>query len=174
MAQDSSISAVLETYAEDVVQANDAGKVVWVESDDAKVLEYTSWLVDTLNIDKHIYKWAYCIVTYGDVYVRLYRKSDVADDVIFKNNSHNRNLNEAKEKSSTKEGDTKLLSEAIQLRLYESSDKYIPYVKMVDNPAEVFDLQRFGKTYGYIKAPVNVMEHINDEYYTYLTRYKMK
>ena len=75
MAQDSIISAVLETYAEDVVQTNDRGEIMWIESDDAKVLNYTTWLFDSLNVDKHLYQWAYCLVTYGVVYLRLFRKS---------------------------------------------------------------------------------------------------
>ena len=75
MAQDDVIAAVLETYAEDAVQTNDKGKVVWIESDDSKILSYTTWLLDSLNVDKHLYQWAYCLVTYGDVYIRLFRKS---------------------------------------------------------------------------------------------------
>ena len=74
MAQDSIISAVLETYAEDAVQTNDKGQVMWVESNDTRVLDYTAWLLDSLNVDKHLYQWAYCLVTYGDVYLRLFRK----------------------------------------------------------------------------------------------------
>ena len=45
---------------------------------------------------------------------------------------------------------------------------------MVDNPAEMFDLQRFGKTYGYIKAPVSVIQQSPDKLYDYLTHYTMK
>lgn len=173
MAQDDVIAAVLETYAEDTVQTNDAGQIVWVESDDNKVLDYTSWLLDSLNIDKHIYQWAYCLVTYGDVYLRLYRKSDVEEDKLFQNNSNNRKLNESAIRSNEPDIEN-TINEDVKLRIYANSDKYIPYVQMVDNPGEMFDLQKFGKTHGYIKAPTRVMQQTSDALYTYLTRYKMK
>ena len=55
MAMDDVISAVLETYAEDTVQTNDKGDSVWVESDNPRVLDYVTYLLDSLNINKHIY-----------------------------------------------------------------------------------------------------------------------
>ena len=42
MQTDDVISAVIETYAEDTVQTNDKGQVMWIESSDAKVADYTS------------------------------------------------------------------------------------------------------------------------------------
>lgn len=167
MAQDDVISAVLETYAEDAVQTNDKGQTIWVESSDSNVLNYTSWLLDSLNVDKHLYQWAYCLVTYGDCYVRLYRKSDYGKDLLFKNNKHNRRLNEATTKKDP-------LNEDVMLRVYAEDDPYIPYVEMVPNPGEMFDLQKFGKSYGYIKAPIRMVQQTTDELYNYLTRYKMK
>lgn len=165
MSQDDIIAAVLETYAEDTVQTNDSGQVIWVESSDSKVLDYTKWLLDSLNIDKHIYQWAYCLLTYGDVYIRLYRKSDYGNDLLF-NNSRNTKLNEVLDNKEK-------LNEDTILKIYSQNDPYIPYVEMVSNPGEMFDLQKFGKTYGYIKAPTNVIEQKSDELYSYLTRYKM-
>ena len=167
MAQDDVISAVLETYAEDTIQTNDQGKTIWVESDNPDILAYTSWLIDSLNIDKRIYQWAYCLVTYGDVYVRLFRESDVQDDLLF-NNAPRKKLNEDFNAESNK------LNEDVKLKIYSNNDKYVPYVQMVDNPAEMFDLQRFGKTYGYIKAPVSVIQQSPDKLYDYLTHYTMK
>lgn len=167
MAKDDVIAAVLETYAEDTVQTNDKGQIIWAESDDSKVLNYTSWLIDSLNIDKHIYQWAYCLVTYGDVYLRLYRRSDVDDDKLF-DESKNKRLNESKESGAEP------LTEEAKLKIYSTNDHYISYVQMVDNPGEMFDLQKFGKTHGYIKSPVRVMQQTSDELYNYLTRYKMK
>lgn len=170
MAQDDVIAAVLETYAEDTVQTNDAGQIVWIEADDNRILEYTSWLIDSLNIDKHIYQWAYCLVTYGDVYLRLYRKSDVDEDRLFEDNRNNRKLNE----SNIYKQEPTPINEDVKLRIYANSDKYIPYVEMINNPGEMFDLQKFGKTYGYIKAPTRVMQQTSDTLYNYLTKYKMK
>lgn len=45
---------------------------------------------------------------------------------------------------------------------------------MIDNPGEIFDLQKFGKTHGYIKAPTRVLQTAPDELYSYVTRYKTK
>ena len=175
MSQDDVISAVLETYAEDTVQTNDKGEIIWVESNDSNVLEYITWLMDSLNIDKHLYQWTYCLITYGDVYIRLYRKSDVEEDKLFKKNKHNEKLNEVLDrKNIDKTIDKTKLTEDAKLRIYSDSDKYIPYVQMVDNPGEMFDLQKFGKTHGYIKAPTRVVQQSSDELYNYLTRYKMK
>lgn len=169
MAQDSIISAVLETYAEDAVQTNDKGQVMWVESNDTKVLDYTSWLLDSLNVDKHLYQWAYCLVTYGDVYLRLFRKSDVEEDRLFKDYSRTSKLNES---IIVKKDEP--LTEEVKLRIYSGSDKYIPFIQMVDNPGEMFDLNKFGKTQGFIKASTRVIQQQNDDMFTYLTRYKMK
>jgi len=169
MAQDSIISAVLETYAEDVVQTNDKGEVMWVEANDGKILNYTSWLLESLNVDKHLYQWAYCLVTYGDVYLRLFRKSDVDEDILFKDNYRTNQLNE-----STIIKKDEPLAEEVKLRIYSNNDKYIPYIQMVDNPGEMYDLQKFGKTQGYVKASTRVIQQQNDNLYTYLTRYKMK
>lgn len=169
MAQDDVIAAVLESYAEDITQTNDKGQIVWIEANDSKISDYTSWLLETLNVDKHIYRWAYCLITYGDVYLRLFRKSDVEDDKLFSNNKYSKQLNEYK-KSKEKEP----LSEDVKLRVYSEDDKFIPYVKMVDNPGEMFDLQKFGKTHGYIKSPIRVLSQTTDAMYNYLTKYSMK
>jgi len=169
MAQDTIIAAVLETYAEDAVQTNDSGKVMWVEADDAKISNYTAWLLESLNVDKHLYQWAYCLVTYGDVYLRLFRKSDVEEDKLFKNNIRTNKLNE-----SVINKPNEPLAEEVKLRIYSEADKYIPYIQMVDNPGEMFDLQKFGKTQGYIKASTRVIQQTNDDMFSYLTRYKMK
>lgn len=172
MAQDDVIAAVLETYAEDTVETDENGKSVWVESESTDVLDYVQWLLNSLNINKKIYQWAYCLVTYGDVYVRLFRESDVQDDVLF-NNAPRKRLNEqfAEEKERIKKDK---LQEDVKLRVYLPGDRYLPYVQMVDNPAEMFDLQKFGKTYGYIKTPINIVQSSPDRLYDYLTRYSVK
>lgn len=70
--------------------------------------------------------------------------------------------------------DSDPLLEDINLKVYGKDDLYIPYVEMVPNPGEIFDLQKFGKTHGFIKAPTNIIQPTTDELYSYLTRYKMK
>lgn len=141
MAQDDTISAVLETYAEDTVETNDAGQVIWVESQDENVSKYCNFLIKSLNIDKNIYSWAYSLYKYGDVYIKLFRESEYGDDILF--NSSN------------------TLNEDINISLNKPNDHYANYVEMVANPGEMFELTRFGKTMGYIKAPVSI-QHTTD------------
>ena len=66
MARDSTIAAVLETYAEDATETNEQGDVVWCEASDDKILKYITFLLDTLNVNKHIYSWVYSLCKYGD------------------------------------------------------------------------------------------------------------
>ena len=158
MAQDDVISAVLETYAEDAIQTNDNGQSIWVESSDSNVLSYINWLLDSLNIDKQIYSWAYSLVTYGDVYIRLYRQSDYGNDLLFKDNPRNKVLNESKSKNNYK------FEEDLKVRIYDTNkDSYVPYVEMVPNPGEILDLQKFGKTHGFIQAPINFITSANNQ-----------
>ena len=79
MAEDPINAAVLETYAEDATETNDSGKIMWVESDDAEVAKFVDFLLQSLNVDKYLYKWAYSLCKYGDLYLRLYRKSEFND-----------------------------------------------------------------------------------------------
>ena len=148
MCQDSSVSSIVRTYAEDVCEPSDSGEIVWCESDDANVSKYINYLLGLMNIDKNIYGWVYSLVKYGDVYLRLYRESDYDDSLFHKNNinktdfAHNRNtLNESK------------TNESINLSLHKDNDPYAYYVEAVSDPSTMFELTKFGKTYGYIETP---------------------
>jgi hypothetical protein len=138
MSQDSIVSAVLETYAEDSTEYNDNGRIVWVESSDGDTTNYITYLLDTIGTDKHIYKWVYSLCKYGDLYLKLFRESE-SEDLLFKDDE--------------KDKDNKNLNEDVNLKVFSQNDRYTHYVEMVPNPAEVFELTKFGKTYGYIKAP---------------------
>lgn len=148
MGQDSTVSAVLETYAEDATEYNEVGRIVWSEASDAKVQQYVEFLLDTMNIDKHIYKWAYSLCKYGDIYLRLYRESDYEDADLFK----------------SFETSKKVLNEEVKVKAYKKSDHYVNYLEMEPNPAELFELTKFGKTYAYVKAPVTSTQssYVND------------
>lgn len=135
MADDSRVAPVLSSYAEDTTIMNDESKVVWAESADSDVAKYINYLIDVLNIDKHIYAWAFCLAKYGDVYIRLFRESDFEDPLFEEKNKKNQQLNEA-----------------VIVNAYKDSDKYVNYLEMVPNPAEMFELTRFGKSCGYIRA----------------------
>jgi hypothetical protein len=52
-------------------------------------------------------------------------------------------------KEKTKES----LDEAVTLNLHSASDPYSFYVELVDDPGTMFELTKFGKTYGYISVP---------------------
>lgn len=136
MCEDPLISSALESYAEDATETNDAGKVVWVESDDSDIAKYIDFLLSSMRIDKNIYRWVYSLCKYGDLYIRLYRKSeeDLAEN------------DTKKEKKS--------LNEEFLVKAYNEEDKYIPYVEMLSNPARAFELTKFGKTYAYIITDV--------------------
>lgn len=144
MAEDSTVQQVLETYQEDATEYNDQGQIVWAESDDASVQKYVSFLLDTMNVDKHIFSWVFSLCKYGDLYLRLYRKSE-QDDPLFK----------------SEDDEKKSLNEDVKIKEFSKNDGYTHYVEMVKNPANVFELTKFGKTCGYIKAntqPKNVTQ----------------
>ena len=138
MCEDATIAAVLETYAEDATEYNDEGQIVWAESSDANIQKYVQFLLDTMNVDKNIYSWVYSLCKYGDVYLRLYRESDWKQADLF-------------DDTKTKEQ----LNEDVKIRAYSQNDHYVNYMEMCPNPADIFELTKFGKTYAYINAPSN-------------------
>ena len=143
MSRDCILSSIIQSYVEDSVETNEKGQIVWAESSDGDVAKYVSWLLETLNVDKYIYSWCYCLVKYGDVYLKLYRKSDYDFDPVF-----NVNVSDVKQKD--------VLNENVQLVTNTTSDHYVHFVELVKNPGEMFELTRLGKTMGYIQAPINV------------------
>lgn len=147
MGNDSTLAAVLETYAEDATETNDAGDIMWCESPDADATAYVTYLLNALNVNKNLYKWTYSLCKYGDVYLRLYRESDY-DDLLF-------------ERPVKQQGKSKL-NEDIKIKIYGKNDKYIHYLEMAPNPAQVFELTRFGKTSAYIKTDVKATQKTND------------
>ena len=155
MCEDGQISAVIKTYAEDATQRNAEGNIVWATSNDSNIAYLINYYIDSLNIDKNIYKWAYSLCKYGDLYIRLYRESEY-DDAIF--GKKNRNL-----------------TEDVKIKAFKKNDKYAHYVEMVTNPAEMFELTKFGKTVGFIKSPVDgviVRYQNNIDFMNYAYKFK--
>lgn len=155
MCEDGQISAVIKTYAEDATQRNTEGNIVWATSSDSNIAYLINYYIDSLNIDKNIYKWAYSLCKYGDLYIRLYRESEY-DDAIF--GKKNRNL-----------------TEDVKIKAFKKNDKYAHYVEMVTNPAEMFELTKFGKTVGFIKSPVDgviVRSQNNIDFMNYAYKFK--
>ena len=167
MCEDGSIGAVVETYAEDSTERNDSGSIVWVESENPEVAQFVEFLLDSLNIDKNIYKWVYSLCKYGDLYLRLYRNSEYQDELF---TPKNKVLNEHVDNES----DNKELNEDVKIKAYSKNDKYAHYMEMEYNPAEMFELTKFGKTVGYVKAPVTATLVKNDNTSFNTFKYKFK
>lgn len=166
MSEDSTIAAALELYAEDATESNDAGDIVWCTSDDDEILKYVTFLLDTMNVNKHIYQWAYSLCKYGDVYLRLYKESEYVDRLF--------NPKKEEKKKSLTEDIKEPLNEDVILKAYSQNDKYSHYVEMVPNPAEVFELTKFGKSCGYIKANIGTLVKKNDMMFNTAYKYSFK
>ena len=156
MCEDGTVSAVVETYAEDATERNDKGNIVWVEAADDNVAKCVEYYLDTLNVNKNIYKWCYSLCKYGDVYLRLYRQSEYEDDLF----------------SNKKEQ----LNEDVKIKAYKKEDGYAHYMEMVTNPATMFELTKYGKTVGYVQSPVSntLSKNDNTTLTTFTYQYKFK
>lgn len=157
MSQDSSVAAILRTYAEDVCEPADNGHVIWCESNDPNISKFVNYMLNVMNADKNMYSWTYALLKYGDVYLRLYRESDY-DDALFTSERVNKaysarnTLNEAFDELD-KDDSPEKLEEAVRLNVRSASDPYSYYAEMIDDPGTMFELTKFGKTYGYIEVP---------------------
>jgi len=153
MAEDDRVSAILETYTEDVIETNEKGQIVWCESSDDDVSKFVNYIIDSLNVDKHAYEWVYSLIKYGDLYLQLFRDSDYVDDDKMFNKSSKALNEDVKDK----------LEEDINVYLHKDSDHYRLYTEMVANPGEMFELTKHGKTMAYIKAPTNIQSNITNQ-----------
>ena len=158
MAQDSTVSAILKTYAENVCEPADNGHVIWCESNDPKISKFINYMLNTMNADKNMYGWAYSLTKYGDLYLKLFRESDYKDDIFKAKNIDivNSTRNILTEGVENKE----VLEEAVKLHIHPDYDPYSYYVEQTDDPGTMFELTKFGKTYGYIQVP-NEENHLD-------------
>lgn len=168
MAQDSIVSSILSTFAEDATETNTQGKIIWAEASDGSINNVVNYILNMLNVDKHIYTWAMYLVKYGDVYVRLYRQSDYEKDKVTA--SIKSPLNENLELLD--ENVDKKLEEDIKIVAYSKNDPYSYYVEAIQDPCGMFELTRHGKTMGYISAPINTQTLQNPSYITTQLNYK--
>lgn len=151
MAQDSSVSAILKTYAENVCEPADNGHVIWCESNDPKISKFINYMLNTMNADKNMYGWAYSLTKYGDLYLKLFRESDYTDD-IFKAPKIDM-VNSTRSILTEDLKNVENLEEAVKLHMHSDYDPYSYYVEQIDDPGTMFELTKFGKTYGYIEVP---------------------
>ena len=172
MMKDSVVSSIVRTYAEDACEVADNGHIIWCESNDPNISKFVNYLLNIMNVDKNIFSWVYSLIKYGDVYLRLYRESDYKDPLFKKDSIDNSfsaktQLNEAFNQTfgepTSKEAAN--LNEALYLNVHSASDPYSYYIEMVPDPGSMFELTKFGKTYGYIETP-NV-----DQNMSYLSNY---
>jgi hypothetical protein len=157
MAQDSAVSAILKTYTENVCETADNGHVIWCESEDPKISKFVNYILNVMNADKNMYGWTYTLLKYGDVYLRLYRESDYTDalftsDNVAKAYSARNTLNEDYYKEIVSEK-AEELDESVRLNIHSTTDPYSYYIEAIDDPGTMFELTKFGKTYGYIEVP---------------------
>ena len=108
MAEDPIISIALDIYTSDACAVNKNGQAVWCESSDAKTLSSVNYILEKTGVNKNIRSWMYNLIKYGDVYLRLYRKSDVEEP-------------EDKDKPQAQ------LKENMVLKAYAPRDKYAKY-----------------------------------------------
>lgn len=158
MGEDNLINFLIECYAEDATQRSESGHVVWIESDDPKVQAYGQYLLDVLQIDKDAYSHMFSLIKYGDLYLRMYRESDFEEDDIFDEDEADKkqSLVESKYTDIKEEGSKETLTEDVIMKLHSKQDHYANYVEPVDNPGEMSELTKRGKTMGFIKAPYDV------------------
>lgn len=141
MGEDPVISTALEIYTSDSTEPNEQGRVMWCESNDERITGAVNQILDSLNIDKNAYKHVYALYKYGDVYLKLYRQSEF-------------NFGNDKKKDKDK------LNEDIIVKIYSKNDKYAEYAEMIKNPADMFELTRFGKTCAYIRTHTGVLTNL--------------
>ena len=48
------------------------------------------------------------------------------------------------------------LKEDVNIITHDKDDRYVHYIESVSNPGDMFELTRFGKTMGYVEAPVKI------------------
>ena len=149
MVADGRIGAAVEMYANDTVQYNSDGKIVWVESEDSDVAAYGNKLLDDLNVEQNIWSWSYCMWLYGDVYLETFENTSVDDtkpSLILEPIKHDPHIKTQK---------------AIK------GAKLERYIEKVPNSAEVYDLQYRGKTAGFIRSHDDMENTLENNTYLY-------
>ena len=149
MCQDSTVASIVRTYASDATETSDNGHIVWCESQDSKVSKFVNYLLNVMNVDKNIFGWTYSLIKYGDIYLRLFRESDY-DDKIFKSDNVDHAVS-----ATRKLNEEVKVDESVNISTHSIKDNYSYYVEMVPDPSTMFELTKYGKTYGYIETPNN-------------------
>lgn len=131
MTTDIIISSALEMYADDASQYDNQGRLIWAESDDPDLVDYIDKLLDTLGIGKSLWVIYYNLALYGDVYIRLFKKTN---EIYTQGNYPYTNLNDAME---------------ISENVLDVTSSYQRYVEVSDEPENIYELVKNGKTVQY-------------------------
>lgn len=149
MLNDATIAAAIEMYADDATQYNyRTGKIIWAESEQPEIEKAANRLIDVLQINEKVWMHIYALCTFGDVYLRLYRKGDQSD--------YNDLFTEYKTGQYT-----------ITAKPEDKRRPIEEYIEYVDDPASIYDLQIRDKTSGFIKMTNNEVKQ-SSSYYTSL------
>lgn len=148
MTNDTIISSALEMYADDASQYDNQGRLIWAESENADLVDYIDKLLDNLNIGKMLWAIYYNLALYGDVYLRLFKRTN---DIYDKDIYPYKNFYDSMDLDNINENDEKELNENI----LDINSKYLPYVELVDEPENVYDLVKNGKTVQYAYVDTN-------------------
>lgn len=133
MNQDSIISSALDMYADDATQYNKDGSIIWVESDDNDIAKFGNRLIDILDLNTNAWTHIRNLCMYGDIYLELFMDEEINKDkelLKYMNNNPQIVVNDIKK----------------SYRLEE-------YIEQYDNPSELYDLVKRGKTIGFVKIP---------------------
>lgn len=151
MLKDATIAAAIEMYADDATQYDyKTGKIIWSESEDSDITKATNRLIDVLGINDKAWNHIYALCTYGDVYLRLYRKGDESD---------------YSQLYGEHPGQT-----AIRVKKEDASRPLEEYIEYVDDPATMYDLQVRDKTSGYIRMFNQNVEQSSSMYSSLTTK----
>ena len=135
MLKDATTAAAIEMYADDATQYDPkTGKIIWAESADPNIAKAANRLIDVLQLNEKAWQYCYALCTYGDIYLRIYRKGDNADyeDLL-----------------NTQPG-------IIRTKVQDLTRPMEEYVEYVEDPATIYDLQLKGKTCGFVRIKTNV------------------
>lgn len=179
ISEDIVISSALELYADDTCQWGPDGKLIWVEAKEKKVADFANNLIEVLNIPQKLWSVAYSLAKYGDQYIELFTKEEI-DEIISstggkkdnKNKSDNKDNKDDKDKKDKKENLIFDLGEDHQLermRVTEegtedtkdkkANNKLVETIEVCDDPENIFDLQEFGKTIGFVRVKSGNEQH---------------
>lgn len=136
MLNDPEIAKALKMYADDATQADQEGRIIWVESDDPEVASYGNKLLKDLNIAELANPTIYSMCLYGDCYWKLFENiSETNPDISV--------LTEPLMKGGAD----------IHTQAKVRGSTLRRYIERMSNPAVIYELKKRDKTCGFIKLP---------------------